>query len=228
MVSCNYKYPTQYLRRNFDLCIKTTTRLKSYRYSLPSLQKYYVNVLNTISDIELVALIKQGDHTAFTEVYNRYWKFLYTSAYNATGEQQESMDLCQSIFIWIWENRQQLNIRSSLQAYLHTALKYKIANLIRNGRVHAARIAELLQTTVASPEIDPLEVKELKHFIDQLIAGLPDKCRQAFLLSREEQLSHREIAERLGISEKTVDDHISRALKRLKAPLNRLAYLWLL
>lgn len=191
-------------------------------------KKHNVNPVNRLSDIELVALITQGNQAAFTEVYNRYWKLLYTAAYNALKNQQDSMDLCQSIFLWIWEHRQHVRIKNNLRSYLYTALKYKIANLIRNGKVRESLIDDILLAGIAAPEINHLEVKELKSFIEQLIADLPDKCRQTFLLSREEHLSHKEIAQRLGISEKTVDDHISRALKRLKGPLDRLAFIWLL
>jgi RNA polymerase sigma factor (sigma-70 family) len=114
-----------------------------------------------------------------------------------------------------------------LQGYLYTAVKYKIANLIRHGKIRETLLDNLLAADIIAEEIKELEIKELKNFITQLIEELPQRCREVFMLSRDEHLSHRQISERLGISEKTVDDHITRALKKLRTPLSRMATIFL-
>ena len=183
--------------------------------------------LKKLSDQELTALLRQGDEAAFTEVYNRNWSFLYSAAYNVLRNQEDSMDVCQSVFLWLWENHITIDIKTTLRGYLYTAVKYKIANLIRKGKVRALFTERSFLTEIQSSEINHLEIKELKFFIAQLIGELPDKCREVFLLSREEHLTHKEISERLGLSEKTVNDHITRALKKLRQPLSRLVSIWL-
>lgn len=184
--------------------------------------------LYAFSDLELLSLLRTGDATAFTEIYNRHWKFLFTAANNALHHRSDCMDVCQSVFMWLWENREQIEVKTNLQAYLYTAVKYKIANLIRQGKVRETLLDNVLAADIRAEERLDLEVKELKSFISQLVQELPEKCREVFLLSRDERLSHRQISERLGISEKTVDDHITRALKKLRVPLSRLSSIFLM
>ena len=183
---------------------------------------------DALSDLELMALLKEGDHAAFEEIYRRHWKFLFIGAYKATNHTQDSRDICQSVFVWLWENHAVVNFSVSIRSYLHTAVKYKIANLIKKGKVRETLLDELESVDSRRYAENELEIKELKHFISQLINDLPPRCREIFLLSRDEQLSHKEIAEQLGLSEKTVDEQVHRALKKLRAPLGKMATLFLL
>lgn len=184
--------------------------------------------LSTFSDQELLLQLKEDDRFAFDEIYNRYWKFLFTASYNATKNRDDSLDVCQIVFLWLWENRKHIEINTNLKAYLYTAVKYKIANLIRHGKVRESLFDNLHLIDIRTYKETELEIKELKNFIDQLINKLPGKCREVFLLSRTEHLTHKQIAERLGITEKTVDDHITRALQKLRVPLGKLASVFLL
>lgn len=138
------------------------------------------------------------------------------------------MDICQALFVWLWENRLVLHITTTLKGYLYTAVKYKVANLIRNGKIRESLFDDLAPVDTLTYKSNELEIKELQGFIAQLIDGLPQRCKEVFLLSRNEHLSHKEIAVRLGISEKTVDEHIHRALNKLRLPLDRLAFIFLL
>lgn len=194
---------------------------------------YYIRYLTkvadykSISDQQLTSLLKEDDELAFTEIYNRHWKFLFSATYNALRHKDDSLDICQSIFMWLWENRKSVVIKTNLQSYLYTAVKYKVANLIRQGKVRETLLDDVAVTEIHADEKLELEIKELKNFINQLVNELPDKCRDVFLLSRDEHLSHKQIADRLGISEKTVDDHITRALKKLRVRLGKMASLFL-
>lgn len=186
------------------------------------------NQLANYDDESLIELMRSDNRQAFDELYNRHWKHLFTAAFNMLKVRDDSLDICQGVFLWLWEHRKTVNIKTNVQAYLYTSVKYKIANFIRNGKVRDSFFDELRDINTADFQDNYLEVKELKNLISVLINGLPDKCRTVFHLSRNENLSHREIALKLGISEKTVDDHITRALKKLREPLGRLAMLFLM
>ena len=180
-----------------------------------------------LPDAELITLMKGDDHAAFNEIYNRYWKFLLQAAYQVSRHRADSLDICQTVFLWLWENRANIRIIASLKGYLYNAVKFKLANLIRNGKVRETLFDDLEAIDIHTYKSNELELKQLQDFIHQLIHELPVRCREVFLLSRNEQLSHKEIAERLGISEKTVEDHITRAIGKLRGPLERLALIFL-
>lgn len=130
------------------------------------------------------------------------------------------MDIVQDIFVWIWERRETLQIQS-LQAYLKAAVKFKVANYIRAGKIRASFFDELKPIEAGAPGDNAAEVRELKAIIDQSILELPDKCRNIYLLSKQERLSNKEIAERLGISVKTVEAQMTIALKRIRGAVGK-------
>lgn len=177
---------------------------------------------STLTDQELFALLARGDKQAFTELYNQHWKFLYNAVYNILRHHQDTLDVCQGLFIWVWENHQHLVIKTNFRSYLYVAAKYKIANIIRSGRVRESLFDGTDFEQISAGAFNEFEVKELKNLIQQLVNSLPPKCREIFVMSREESLTHKQIAERLDISEKTVDEQISRALKKLRPMLGKL------
>lgn len=175
------------------------------------------------SDLEILARLKNGEELAFKIIYDEHWKFLYQKCYNVIQNEADCLDICQNVFMWLWENRQTINLKTNLRAYLFGAVKFKIANLIKRGRAKLIYLEDLPTLNEAFDDDNLIEVKELKQAIDQAIDKLPYKCKEVFKLSRFGHLSHKQIADRLNISEKTVDDHISRAIQRLKVPLSRLS-----
>lgn len=177
---------------------------------------------SSLSDDELVAIVPKDD-TAFNEIYERYSSVLYRAAFNVLKEEEACLDVVQDVFVWFWENRSVLKI-NSVKAYLLVAVKYKVANYIRNGKVRTSfydRIPKLELDEQFPDEV--LEVKELKEMIARFVISLPERCREVFELSRNEHLSNKEIAARLGITEKTVENQINKALKQLRKQLGRLS-----
>lgn len=172
-------------------------------------------------DDDLVLLIKEGDREAFAEIYNRYWEELLQLAFRVLKEKDSCMDILQEVFVWYWTHRESLNL-NSVRAYLRVAVKYQVANYIRSAKVRQLYVqrTELLQLN-DSYEDDQLEIKEFKSMLAGFTQSLPDRCREVFQLSRYENLSNREIADKLGISEKTVEMQITIALKRLKLHMVR-------
>jgi len=176
-----------------------------------------------LSDLELISLLKKGDELAFTEIYKRYWEFLYQSCYSILKDGDTCDDIVQEIFVWLWANKEK-HITDSFKPYLYAAAKYKIANLIRHGKVKDAFFERSVYLNKLSSDENEMELKELKEIIAQFTSSLPDRAKMIFHLSRNELLSNKEIAEKLGISEKTVENQMNINLKKLKASLGRLSF----
>lgn len=183
-----------------------------------------LNGCENMSDIDLTALLSKGNDAAFSEIYNRYWKRLFTIAFNKLNNLSEAEELVQDIFLDIWSRRETLKITSSLAAYLAVAVKYKVLDC------YSKRATKLRYQNYLSHLSDPLDSstenwlnhEELKENIRKSVASLPEKCRLVFELSRNNGLSHKQIATKLEIAEKTVESHLSRALRTLRINLGSL------
>jgi RNA polymerase sigma-70 factor (ECF subfamily) len=169
-------------------------------------------------DKELAELLRAGDKLAFKELYIRYWDLLLDIAYKRLDSIDNAEELVQDLFVDLFLKREKLNITSSLEGYLKTALKYKIFNTFRSQYIHNRYVDRILNEKGViglSPEHE-MQNKELSQKLDRATQKMPDKCREVFLLSRMEQFSNKSIAEKLNISVSTVEKHISKAIKILK------------
>jgi len=176
---------------------------------------------STYTDAELLRLLARDDSHAFETLYARHWEELYKTAFFLLKDGAACKDIVQTIFIWLWEHRKSLVIQS-LPAYLKAAVKFKIANHIRDGRIRYGFFEELAgfhPLAQAAGSEEELEVKELAAIIRQAIDYLPGRCREIFRLSREEYLTNQEIARRMGLSVKTVENQMTIALRRIRASL---------
>lgn len=174
------------------------------------------------TDQELTALLKEGDREAFNQIYRRYVQYLYQYAFNILKDEDECTDAVQDIFVWLWENRIKINV-NVLKGYLIAAVKYKLTRVIQGSkRRHEILSAKPLQEE--SFVDDSLEVKELKLAIHEFVVALPERARMIFELSRNEYLSNKEIAARLNISEKTVENQMTIVLKKLKSGLGKMSF----
>ena len=169
-----------------------------------------------------MALLKKGDRDAFNCIYEKYWEGLFLCALKKLDEKEEAEDLIQDLFVSIWMKREDYEINSSLKAYLFTALKYKIINHFEFKRVRRKHMATL---KVAFDELDngtsnKILADEVERRLEGGVNKLSPKVKLVYQLSREENLSLDEIAEKLTVSKQTVKNQISKALKVLKAHLN--------
>jgi RNA polymerase sigma-70 factor (family 1) len=175
------------------------------------------------SDEELFRLAKVDDQIAFGEIYARYWPVLTGTACHHLQSRAKAEDIVQEIFISFYKRRELIELSISLKAYLTQALKFKMMNEHRSQVVRDAYQKTITHTTTHSDSHNAYETKELTYYINRSIKQLPDKCRQAFILSRAEDLSYKDISGQLGISVSTVEKHISKALRMLKTSLNMCA-----
>lgn len=168
-----------------------------------------------LSDIELAHLLQDGDYNAFTEIYNRNWKNLLRYVSRIAGDDQdEAEDILQEVFISLWKRHAVLQTEN-LQSWLYGAARRNALFHLRTAKTRNKYIASLSDylTEVSTNLDDEIEVKELSALIDREIDRLPHKMKEIFILSRKENLSHKEIADRLGISDKTVKKQINNVLK---------------
>ncbi|ACU04007.1 RNA polymerase sigma-70 factor [Pedobacter heparinus] len=177
-----------------------------------------MSAYSTYTDQELTALLKSGDEYAFTEVYNRYWRVLYALAYNRLRDTQSAEDIVHDVLVSIWKNRATAEVEH-LNAYLARATKYMVFHVIKRAQKfshdeHAMDNAELV---IDQEDIeDRLHYKRLLEMVNTEVEMLPEKCRLVFKYSREEQLSVKEIAEKMNVSTSTVENQMNKALNILR------------
>lgn len=168
------------------------------------------------SNEELLTGLQQGDRMAFTEIYNRYWKRIYIIAYNRMCDGAQAEDIAQEVFASLWSNRSNVQIET-LENYLATAAKYLVLTAIRKKTL-SRRYGQALQNKISSwqsPDAD-FQNKQILQLLELEIEKLPEKCRLIFKYSRNEGMASKQIAAKLHITPKTVDNQIHKALKILK------------
>lgn len=171
----------------------------------------------------LLPLIANNDERAFQELYARHWKKLLVHALIKLGSPEEAEEVVQTVFINFWRRRHTLQLRFTLSTYLAAMLKYEIIDYLARQRKEQALKRALIpeQQITDHSTIERLDFEDLQEEIERTISALPEKCRLVFRLSREEGLSGKQIATSLHISPKTVEAHMSKALKLLKASLRQ-------
>lgn len=186
-----------------------------------------MHLYNDKTDFELVSLLKEDDHAAYREIYYRYTGILFSHAFSKLQDRDEARDVVQEVFSTLWSKRSVIQFQLNISGYLYVTLRNKILNIMAHKKVKIEYISSLqnyLNETNADTDF-LTRTNQLKVIIEDEISKMPIRMREIFELSRKGHLSHREIAEELGISEKTVKDHVNNALKRLRLKLGLFNYL---
>jgi RNA polymerase sigma-70 factor (ECF subfamily) len=180
-----------------------------------------MSATNKLSDDELVSLLNEGSQPAYTAIYNRYHAALYIHVFNKIRSREESRDIVHDLFSSLWLKRAELSLQTTLAAYLYTAARYRVFDLIARQQVRSKYIKSIIDFADHGHCITDhlIREKQLQELIDREIAALPEKMRQIFELSRKGNLSHRAIADLLGLSEKTVKKQVNNSLKILRSKL---------
>lgn len=165
-------------------------------------------------DSELLSLLRLDDRKAFEILYNKYSRKLFYAAYNLFRDKDVCEDLIQELFIDLWTKRHTLHI-TSLEWYLKVAVKNRVLMYIRTQKATLdISVIEVLAEKYSADS--QLLQHDISRVLDSSVATLPEKCRQIFTLSRREYLSNKEIASRLNISIKTVENQMTIALRHLR------------
>jgi RNA polymerase sigma-19 factor, ECF subfamily len=178
------------------------------------------------TDADWIARIRQGDHHAFESLVRHYGDRLCAFVYHNVRDAESTKELVQDLFLWIWRHRHEWEIRGALTTYLYRSARNRAvshlrhAGLERRWQEEIARSAEFeLERADPIGPAEDLGAGELSAAIEHALNSLSPRCRQVFMLNREHQLSYREIAEALGLSVKTVEVHMGRALAALRIQL---------
>jgi len=182
------------------------------------------------TDVELLALLREGNRNAFTAIYKRYWKKLLHFAVQKTGDFMEAENLVQDVFVALWNRRESLDVRGSFAAYLTISVKYRVINWLDRQRSISLYGED---NTLAFDPLDnatqeALDASHLRDQLEKLVNELPAQAQLIFRLSHDKGYSHREIAEELDMTEKAVNAHLVRSRKNLRMRLGSFLSVWLL
>ncbi len=160
------------------------------------------------------------DHSSFEALFKQHFAHLCNFSKQYVQDENTAKDIVQKVFIKLWESRAQIDLNQNIQSYLFTSVKNRSLNYIRDNQKYRSRVLDLDCGEIdLMAETDQSGVQELQAKISQALASLPEKCRLVFEMSRFKEMKYREIAEELDISQKTVEAHMSKAMKTLRVEL---------
>lgn len=185
--------------------------------------------MKTGLESELVLRLKADDPSSLKEMYAIYWEEIFVYVLKVMKDKEEAQDIVQELFIAVWNRRKELEIQQTLRGYLFTSARYMTLRYIQNSNRRNSFIQSFSGSLPQAADADiSLEVKELDKQIETCLnEEMPERMRLIFRLSREEQLSYKEIAARLDISEETVRKQIYNALKILRSRIKGSTFLFL-
>lgn len=180
--------------------------------------------LSSLSDEALLQEFQAGNMQAFEQIYNRYRGLLYIHAYKMLRDEDEAKDVVQETFAKLYTKTDMICIKLNLSAYLYRSVRNRILDIIAHKRIkteYLVSLEEFLEQGVYTTD-QFIREKELAFQIEKEVSMLPEKMRLIFEMSRKANLSHKEIAAQLDISDKTVKKQINNAIKLIKVKLDLL------
>lgn len=180
---------------------------------------------NYISETEWILALKEGDLVAFNHLFDRYGKRLFHFSIGYLKSTENAEEIVQEVFMRIWENRLELSAQKSLEAYLFTIARNGILNTIRKSKSEQAYLNYTKINSGKNVLLDEeLNFNELEEAYHQVIEQLSPRRKEIFLLSREQSFSNVEIAEKMNISVKTVENQMTSAISEIRKNLRSLGF----
>ena len=174
---------------------------------------------------EWLERIRTGDEPAFEALFRAYVEPLCSFAYSYVQSESVAEEIVQDLFARLWERRALLETPRNVQAYLYGSTRNRALNYLRDRHVetafgrHAQRFGDARLAAMRVPPEDELHANALAKAVERAVAELPPRCREVFVLTRDQHLSYAEVARVLNISPKTVEIHVGRALSLLRSKL---------
>jgi len=172
-------------------------------------------------DQQIASLLVKRDEAAFELVFKTHYKNLYAYAFTILKDEDEAEETVQQVFFKLWERSEQLSIPGSVAAYLYRAVHNESLNFLKHQKVkegYRLHVAYSMKNKSEQPQGRMIK-KELEEKFRETLNELPEQCRTVFQLSRFEDMKYRDIAGKLDISVKTVENHMGKALKILRTKL---------
>ena len=166
-------------------------------------------------------LLAQRDETAFEQVFKTHFKRLHAYAFTILRDEVEAEEMVQQVFFKLWERNENLSLSGPVSAYLYRAVHNESLNYLKHQKVrsnHQLHIAYSMKHEAEHPA-KKIMAGELEKKIHSALNDLPEQCRTIFQMSRFDEMKYREIADKLGISVKTVENQMGKALKLLREKL---------
>jgi len=166
-------------------------------------------------------LLAQKDEAAFEQVFKNHFKRLHAYAFTILRDEIQAEEMVQQVFFKLWERNENLSLTGSVTSYLYRAVHNESLNYIKHQKVrsnHQLNVAYSMKNEVEHPA-KKIMAAELEKKIHSALNELPEQCRTIFQMSRFDELKYREIADKLGISIKTVESQMSKALRLLRVKL---------
>lgn len=170
------------------------------------------------SDKILLNRMREGDQASFNTLFDRYWETLYSTVFTVYSDREVCSEIVHDIFLNLWLRREKLQIES-FKAYILASARYHVYRHVKNARRNSLEYRDDLEyssrVSMNDGELN-IRYQELEKSVDRELEELPRRCKEIFTLSRREQLSNDEIASRLDISKRTVENQLTHALRHLK------------
>ena len=166
-------------------------------------------------------LLAQRDEAAFEQMFKTHFKRLHAYAFTILRDEIQAEEMVQQVFFKLWERNDNLSLTGSISSYLYRAVHNESLNYIKHQKVrsnHQLNVAYSMKNEVEHPA-KKIMAGELEKKIHSALNELPEQCRTIFQMSRFDELKYREIADKLGISVKTVENQMGKALKLMRVKL---------
>jgi len=179
-----------------------------------------MGIYKSYPDNELFEMVKNNDENAFGTLYDRYWDKLLLQARLKLKVNEDAEEVVQEVFLNLWRKRHTIQIRTTFHTYIASVVKYEILTMLSKQKP-VVESSEALYVVSDNSTSEFIDCELLRDEIEETVQSLPEKCRLVFRLSRDTGMTEKEISHSLNISPKTVEAHISKALKVLRKSLTQ-------
>lgn len=184
----------------------------------------YLLIMNENELKVLIAKMKTGDRESFNRIFRHYYSPLVRFCVRFVGDADQAAEIVQDLFVKLWTNREKLNFTSSFESYMLRSVRNAAITYINKEKAHAEAHERIyIDESDANDPSETLQSNNLEVSYQKILATMPEKRREVFLASRFDGLKYAEIADKFGLSQKTVEAHMSAAIKQLREGLK--AYL---